>query len=73
MTRRTSLYLRLALLGTTVAAFLAAGIVPQPLKAVLIVFGLVVGAAWIVGLFISNGLRREAIRTAGDDNRRRSG
>ena len=52
MTRRTFLYLRFALVGTTVAALLAAAFVTQPLKAVLVVFGLVVGSAWIVGLFI---------------------
>jgi hypothetical protein len=64
------LFLRVTLLGISMAAFFAATFVSQPLEAVLIVFGLVVGSAWIVGLFMSNRMRRQEFRRSNDDDRR---
>jgi hypothetical protein len=56
------LALRLSLMLITVAAFVLAGVVGSPIREVFIVFGIVIGAAWLIGNLVSLHLRRQDVR-----------
>jgi hypothetical protein len=62
--RARFLMVRFFMLTLSMAAFGLAAFVGQPIRAVFIVFGCVLGVAWLAGLLISNQLRWRELRNA---------